>query len=96
MAALTKSTLNSHPSLAPGETGFLGQLGAEMTGDAARLGLVGKGYSSGHWETCAGTVELRSELCQGSYVPGCLEPRRMVEEALMGRCREPVCRLYRP
>lgn len=36
-----------------------------------------------HWETRAGTVELRIlKLRKGSYFPGFLQPRRMSEKAL--------------
>jgi putative transposase len=36
----------------------------------------------GDWETRAGTVELGiAKLRKGSYFPGFLEPRRMVEKA---------------
>jgi hypothetical protein len=66
-------------------------------------GLTGAGYGersptrlvqrNGHrerdWQTRAGTVELRlPKLRKGSYFPGFLEPRRMVEKALTAVIQE--------
>jgi putative transposase len=47
------------------------------------------GYRERHWETRAGTVELRlPKLRKGSYFPGFLEPRRVAEKALTAVIQE--------
>ena len=41
------------------------------------------GYRDRLWETRAGSVQLKlAKLCQGSYFPEFLEPRRTAEKAL--------------
>ena len=47
------------------------------------------GYRERSWETRAGTVALKiPKLRKGSYFPGFLEPRRMVEKALTAVIQE--------
>lgn len=55
------------------------------------------GYCDRHWETRAGTVELRTQkLRNGSYFPGFLEPRRMAEKVLMAGIQGPISRYLDP
>jgi transposase-like protein len=51
------------------------------------------GYRERPWETRAGTVDLRvPKLRKGSYFPGFLHPRRVVEKALVAVIRgRPTC-----
>ena len=62
----------------------VGALTGAAHGEKSPSRLVRRnGYREREWETRAGTVELRiPKLRKGSYFPGFLEPRRMVEKAL--------------
>lgn len=47
------------------------------------------GYRDRLWQTRAGDVDLKiPELRQGSYFPGCLEPRRTAEKAMVAVIQE--------
>jgi putative transposase len=56
------------------------------------------GYRERGWETRAGTVDLRiPKLRKGTYFPGFLHPRRLVEKALTAVIRgRPMCTASRP
>jgi transposase-like protein len=66
-----------------------GQTGVPFGEKSADRLAQRNGYRERDWETRAGTVELRiPRLRTGSYFPSFLEPRRMVEKALVAVIQE--------
>jgi len=68
----------------------LSSAAALITASGPRIAATaGNGYRDRHWETRAGSIDLRiPKLRRGSYFPGFLELRRTAEKALVAVVQE--------